>query len=91
MRVNGFSELICGFLVLDYHLKIKNMENKKYEAGSINVAKIKESIKTIEMLTSQYKKRRMSTENYIKLVHENLSNLTSQRNYNEYLNNIGQN
>ena len=67
------------------------MENKKYEAGSINVAKIKESIKTIEMLTSQYKKRRMSTENYIKLVHENLSNLTSQRNYNEYLNNIGQN
>ena len=67
------------------------MENKKYEAGSINVAKIKESIKTMEMLTSQYKKKRMSTENYIKLVHEKLASLTTQRNYTEYLKNIGQN
>ena len=67
------------------------MENIKYEAGSVNVAKIRESIKAIEMLTSQYKKRRMNTENYIKLVHENLSNLTNQRNYKEYLKNIGQN
>lgn len=67
------------------------MEKKKYEAGSVNVAKIKESVKTIELLTSQYKKRRMNTENYIKLVHENLANLTTQRNYTDYLNNIGQN
>ena len=67
------------------------MENITYEAGSVNVAKIRESIKAIEMLTSQYKKRRMNTENYIKLVHENLSNLTNQRNYKEYLKNIGQN
>jgi len=67
------------------------MENKKYEAGSINTVKIKESIKSIELLTSQYKKKRMSTENYIKLVHEKLANLTTQRNYVEYLKNIGQN
>lgn len=67
------------------------MEKKKYEAGSINVAKIRESIKTIELLTSQYKKRRMSTEDYIVLVHESLSNLTTQRNYLDYLKNIGQN
>lgn len=67
------------------------MENIKYEAGSVNVAKIKESIKTIEMLTSQYKKRRMNTESYIKLVHENLASLTTQRNYLDYLKNIGQN
>ena len=67
------------------------MEKKKYEAGSINVAKIRESVKTIELLTSQYKKRRMNTEDYIKLVHENLSNLTTQRNYTDYLKNIGQN
>jgi len=67
------------------------MGNKKNEAGSINTAEIKETIKSIEVLTSQYKKRRLNTENYIKLVHENLSNLTNQRNYREYLNKIGQN
>jgi hypothetical protein len=67
------------------------MEKKKYEAGSVNVAKIRESIKTIEILTSQYKKRRMNTEDYIKSVHESLSNLTTQRNYIDYLKNIGQN
>jgi hypothetical protein len=57
------------------------MENKKYEAGSVNTAEIKETIKSIEVLTSQYKKRRLNTENYIKLIHENLSNLTNQRTY----------
>jgi len=67
------------------------MENKKYEAGSVNVMKIKESIKSIEALTNQYKRNRISTEKYIKLVHENLSHLTSQRNYQDYLKNIGQN
>jgi hypothetical protein len=67
------------------------MENKKYEAGSINVAKIQEATKSIEFLTNQYKKRRMSTEDYIKSVHENLGNLTTRRNYVEYLNHIGQN
>jgi len=67
------------------------MENKKNEAGSVNTAQIKESVKSIEILTSQYKKRRLNTESYIKLVHENLANLTNQRNYTEYLNNIGQN
>jgi len=66
------------------------MENSK-QAGSVNVAKIQESVKSIEVLTSQYKKRRMSTQEYIKLVHENLSHLTTQRNYLEYLNSIGQN
>jgi hypothetical protein len=64
---------------------------KNYEAGSINVVKIKESVKAIEFLTKQYKRKRMSTEDYIKSIHENLSQLTTQRNYLEYLNNIGQN
>ena len=64
---------------------------EKNEPGSINVAKIKESVNAIEFLTKQYKRKRMSTEQYIKSVHENLSHLTTQRNYLEYLNNIGQN
>ena len=67
------------------------METKKYEPGSINMVKVKESITAIEFLTKQYKKKRMSTESYIKLVHENLSKLTTQRDYFEYLKNIGQN
>lgn len=71
-------------------IKLKIMENSK-QAGSVNVAKIQESVKSIEILTSQYKKRRMSTQEYIKLVHENLSHLTTQRNYLDYLNSIGQN
>lgn len=66
------------------------MEKIKYEPGSINVVSIQDSIKSIEMLTKQYKRRRLSTENYIKMVHENLSKLTSQRNYIQYLKNIGQ-
>ncbi len=66
------------------------MEKIKYEPGSINVMNIQESIKSIEMLTKQYKRRRLSTEKYIKMVHENLSKLTSQRNYVQYLKNIGQ-
>lgn len=67
------------------------METKKYEAGSINMVKVKESISAIEFLTKQYKRKRMTTESYIKQVHENLSNLTTQRDYLEYLKNIGQN
>ena len=62
----------------------------KTQPGTVNVKEITEAVKSIEMLTSQYKKRRMSTENYIKHVHENLSKLTTERNYLEYLKNIGQ-
>jgi hypothetical protein len=66
------------------------MANKN-EPGSVNVSKINESIKSINYLTIQYKKKRISTERYIKEVHENLSKLTTQRDYLEYLKNIGQN
>jgi len=81
-------------VVLDWIQKINGIKYnimEKNEPGTINVAKIKESVNAIEFLTKQYKRKRMSTEQYIKSVHENLSNLTSQRNYVDYLNNIGQN
>ena len=60
--------------------------NTKREPGTINVVKINESIKSIQFLTSQYKRKRIDTENYIKLIHENLSQLTTERNYLDYLN-----
>lgn len=63
---------------------------KNYEAGSVNVKNIQDSIISIEFLTKQYKKKRLTTENYIKMIHQNLSKLTTQRNYSEYLKNIGQ-
>jgi hypothetical protein len=65
--------------------------NMKREPGTINAVKINESIKSIQFLTSQYKRKRIDTENYIKLIHENLSKLTTERNYLDYLKNIGQN
>ena len=67
------------------------METKKTEPGSVNVKKITESTTAIENLTTQYKKKRMSTEKYIIQVHENLAKLTTQRDYLEYLKHIGQN
>jgi hypothetical protein len=60
------------------------------EPGSVNVKEIIESIKTIEMLTSRYKRKRMSTEDYLLHMNESLSKLTSERNYLEYLKHIGQ-
>ena len=58
--------------------------------GSKNIKMIKESTKRIETLTSQYKRKRMTTENYIKEVHMSLSQMTSERDYVEYLTHIGQ-
>ena len=61
------------------------------EPGSINVKQITESVKTIELLTTQYKKKRLSTDKYIQQVHENLAKLTNERDYIKYLKSIGQN
>lgn len=60
------------------------------KAGTKNIKQINESIKRIESLTNQYKRKRMSEENYIKSVHEALSKMTNERDYISYLSNIGQ-
>jgi hypothetical protein len=56
--------------------------------GSVNVAEINNSIKNIETLTNLYKRKRITTEDYIKSVNENLSKLTNERDYIKYLSNI---
>ena len=66
------------------------MKTKK-SPGSVNVKEIKEAIKAIDLYTNMYKRKRLTTENYIKKVHISLSRLTSERDYFEYLRNIGQN
>lgn len=62
----------------------------KTQVGSVNVKEINQAVKSIEMLTNQYKKKRMSTDKYIQSMRESLSKLVSERNYLEYLKNIGQ-
>ena len=66
-------------------------KNRKSEAGTVNVKVIRESIKSIEVYTSLYKKKRITTEKYIKVLHDSMSKMTTQRDYLEYLKNIGQN
>jgi hypothetical protein len=58
--------------------------------GSYDYLKVRESIKNIELLTKQFKKNRIKTDEYIIKVNENLYNLTNQRDYIGYLKNIGQ-
>jgi hypothetical protein len=58
--------------------------------GSKNIVAINNSLDRVDSLTKQFKLKRISTENYIKEVHLALSGLTDERNYIEYLSNIGQ-
>lgn len=61
----------------------------KKVTGTVNVREINQAIRSIEFLTYNYKRKRISTEKYIQSIHENLSKLTTERNYWEYLKNIG--
>jgi hypothetical protein len=63
---------------------------EKAQPGSTNTEDIKESIQKIEILTNLYKRKRMSTSEYIRQIHESLSKLTTERDYLEYLKSIGQ-
>jgi hypothetical protein len=64
--------------------------NEKKEAGTFNYVKTHEAIRNIEYLTKRFKRNRMSAENYIIGVNQNLVNMTTPRNYIEYLKHIGQ-
>lgn len=58
--------------------------------GTKNVISEKESIETIQTLTDLFKRKRITQEEYILKVNQNLAKLTNQRDYIEYLINIGQ-
>jgi hypothetical protein len=60
------------------------------ESGTYNYLAKQETVKNIEIFTKKFKRGRMTSDDYIKLVHENLENLTSKRDYSAYLMNIGQ-
>lgn len=58
--------------------------------GTKNVVAIKESTKNIEILTTYFKRGRLTKEEYISRVNKNLANMTSERDYIKYLTDIGQ-
>ena len=60
------------------------------KSGTKNVVAINESIKNIQTLTEQFKRKRLSQDEYVLRVNQNLSKMTDERNYIEYLINIGQ-
>lgn len=60
------------------------------KTGSKNVKKINEELKCIETLTNQFKRKRISLEQYTRQINESLSNMNNQRDYLIYLKNIGQ-
>jgi hypothetical protein len=57
--------------------------------GTKNVVAIQNSISNIETLTSLFKTKRLSYEEFVEGVNKNLSDMTSERDYIQYLRNIG--
>jgi hypothetical protein len=60
------------------------------KTGTKSVSTIKESTKNIENLTNLFNRKRLSKEEYISRVNKNLANMSDERNYIDYLKNIGQ-
>ena len=57
--------------------------------GSKNIVAIQKSTKKIEDLTSQFKMKRISYEAFVQGLNEAMSEMTSKRDYLEYMRNIG--
>ena len=62
----------------------------KKETGTINFLEKQDAIKNIEIMTKIFKRNKLTTEQYITSVQENLIKLLNKRDYIKYLNNIGQ-
>ena len=57
--------------------------------GTKNVVVIDKSTKRIEDLTRQFRLKRIGYEEFVKDVNESLADMTSKRDYVEYMRNIG--
>ncbi len=57
--------------------------------GSKNIVAIKEATKTIETATALFKSKRISYEDYFTQVTSNLEKMASERDFAEYMKNIG--
>ncbi len=57
--------------------------------GSKNVVAIQNATESIETLTKMFKSKRISYEAFVEGINKNLSDMTSKRDYIQYLKNIG--
>jgi hypothetical protein len=60
------------------------------KTGAKNTVAIKNATDRIEKLTELFKRRRLTQDEYVKRVNQSLASMTSERDYIEYLQNIGQ-
>lgn len=67
-----------------------NKSKKMKKTGTKNLVAISESLHNVETLTKQFRLKRISTENYIIEMQKQLMNLTTERDYIDYLSKIGQ-
>ena len=58
-------------------------------SGTKNVVAIQNSILNIETLTSLFKTKRISYDEFVQGINKNLSDMTNERDYIQYLRNIG--
>lgn len=60
------------------------------KTGTRNVTAEREAIEAIESIIRQFKKRRMTRDEFVRRVNQNLSKMADERDYIQYLQNIGQ-
>jgi hypothetical protein len=60
------------------------------KTGTKDVVAIKTAIKDIQKLTELFKRKRLSQDEYVLRVNKKLASMDSERDYIQYLQNIGQ-
>lgn len=72
-----------------YYLYRVKLKNQLMATGSKNVVAIQNATESIETLTKMFKSKRISYEAFVEGINKNLSDMTSKRDYIQYLKNIG--
>lgn len=60
------------------------------KTGTKDVVSIKEAIRDIEKLTEMFKRKRLTQDQYVLRVNQKLASMDTERDYLQYLQNIGQ-
>lgn len=60
------------------------------KTGTKDVVAIKEAIRDIEKLTEMFKRKRLTQDQYVLRVNQKLASMDTERDYLQYLQNIGQ-
>lgn len=60
------------------------------KTGTKNTIAVNQALQSIETLTESFKRKRITQDEYIRRLNQSLASMTSERNYIDYLQNIGQ-